>query len=292
VKPCESLRAGEQPATSAVEGLATTNEEPPMAEVLNTVQCIARIDTIVREASKLLVIASPYLDPPAQILSALESAGLRGVRTVVLYRQTNAKEAALKKLAAVKGVELLDAPDLHAKCYINQKEALITSLNLYDWSAQNNFEMGVVVPFPTPEYKVALELLAEHMKLVRSRGSQPAAPAQLLSPLASPLAAPGLGLAAIAKSAPRRPTQAAPSPRTAPVPRARVASTAAATTGFCMRCRASVARNPEKPLCTTCYREWAIYSNPAYVEKFCHGCGKPHASSMSKPLCRGCYAKG
>ena len=33
--------------------------------------------------------------------------------------------------------------DLHAKCYMNENEALVTSMNLYEYSQVNNYEMGI-----------------------------------------------------------------------------------------------------------------------------------------------------
>ncbi len=35
--------------------------------------------------------------------------------------------------------------DLHAKCYLNENEALLTSMNLYEFSQSNNDEMGLIV---------------------------------------------------------------------------------------------------------------------------------------------------
>ena len=35
--------------------------------------------------------------------------------------------------------------NLHAKCYLNENEALVTSMNLYEFSQQNNDEMGILV---------------------------------------------------------------------------------------------------------------------------------------------------
>ena len=35
--------------------------------------------------------------------------------------------------------------NLHAKCYMSERAALITSMNLYEFSQQNNHEMGVLV---------------------------------------------------------------------------------------------------------------------------------------------------
>ena len=34
---------------------------------------------------------------------------------------------------------------MHAKCYLNEKMALVTSMNLYDYSMIKNLEMGVLV---------------------------------------------------------------------------------------------------------------------------------------------------
>ena len=34
---------------------------------------------------------------------------------------------------------------LHAKCYLNEKEAIVTSMNLYSYSQDNNDEMGIYV---------------------------------------------------------------------------------------------------------------------------------------------------
>ena len=35
--------------------------------------------------------------------------------------------------------------NLHAKCYLNGKEALLTSMNLYEYSQEHNDEMGILV---------------------------------------------------------------------------------------------------------------------------------------------------
>lgn len=61
--------------------------------------------------------------------------------------------------------------------------------------------------------------------------------------------------------------------------------------GYCMRCKKSIKMNPEKPLCSDCYKEWKIYSNPEYTEKYCHSCGKPNKGSLLKPVCYECYKK-
>ncbi|MGZ8557454.1 MAG: hypothetical protein ACXWWC_03940 [Chitinophagaceae bacterium] len=48
-------------------------------------------------------------------------------------------------LQSMPGIKLLFHKDLHAKCYFNEKEAIITSMNLYMFSEQNNVEMGIYI---------------------------------------------------------------------------------------------------------------------------------------------------
>ena len=48
-------------------------------------------------------------------------------------------------LQSMPGIKLLFHKDLHAKCYFNEKEAIITSMNLYMFSQQNNVEMGIYI---------------------------------------------------------------------------------------------------------------------------------------------------
>ena len=46
-------------------------------------------------------------------------------------------------LGDMPGIKLLFHKDLHAKCYFNENEAIVTSMNLYMFSQQNNVEMGI-----------------------------------------------------------------------------------------------------------------------------------------------------
>lgn len=41
------------------------------------------------------------------------------------------------------GIRTSLCKNLHAKCYLNENEAIITSMNLYEFSQMNNNEMGI-----------------------------------------------------------------------------------------------------------------------------------------------------
>lgn len=43
-------------------------------------------------------------------------------------------------------IEMYFHPDLHANVYINENVALISSMNLYVYSIENNIGCGVLIP--------------------------------------------------------------------------------------------------------------------------------------------------
>ena len=62
-------------------------------------------------------------------------------------------------------IQIFDVPTLHAKCYINEHEAILTSLNLYEFSRQNNEEMGIYVKNQSEGVVYNNEILLEAARL-------------------------------------------------------------------------------------------------------------------------------
>jgi hypothetical protein len=63
------------------------------------------------------------------------------------------------------------------------------------------------------------------------------------------------------------------------------------TAGICIRCAASIALNPDYPLCEECYEIWARYGDEEYPEEYCHACGEDRSVSYGRPLCKTCWRK-
>ncbi len=58
---------------------------------------------------------------------------------------------------------------------------------------------------------------------------------------------------------------------------------------YCIRCATILPLNIAKPLCLKCYRQWAKFKNPNYIEKYCHGCGDHEVkNNLDNPLCKNC----
>ena len=59
--------------------------------------------------------------------------------------------------------------------------------------------------------------------------------------------------------------------------------------GFCIRCKTTIKKDLEKPLCWDCYKTWSLYEDPFYRENFCISCGEKNNTSFNKPACFKCY---
>jgi phosphatidylserine/phosphatidylglycerophosphate/cardiolipin synthase-like enzyme len=145
--------------------------------------------------------------------------------------------------------------NLHAKCYLNESEALITSMNLYEFSQVNNEEMGILVS-RAEDPALYAEVYEDAFRLIRA-SQEIRVSVERIPPSESK----------IAKS----------KNQTAPV------------SGICIRCKAEIKVDPMKPYCKDCYGSWKQYENPEYEERYCHTCGKPNKSTMLKPTCYDCY---
>ncbi len=150
--------------------------------------------------------------------------------------------------------------DLHAKCYLNEKEAIITSMNLYEFSQVNNNEMGIYIE-KEKDPEIYKDVLEEVNRLIRISDEI---------------------RISVEKTDKNKKIE-----KEIPV----IQRLQNSSGGYCIRCGADLKLNPEQPLCFKCYKAWEIYSNPDYEEKFCHACGKENKTTIDKPFCYNCYKK-
>jgi hypothetical protein len=177
----------------------------------------------------------------------------------LIYGKTEIELSENNWLKSLKSIRTSFCQNLHAKCYLNEKEAIITSMNLYDFSQVNNNEMGIYVT-KAEDAELYSAIYAESMRLVRISDEIKVSVTQV--PKTEPLAKP----------------QA-----TKPTP------TQSNASGFCIRCGAEIKLNPMTPYCGNCYKSWKILSNKEHEEKYCHICGKEHDTMLVKPTCYSCY---
>ena len=229
-----------------------------MADFLTREGIIQHLESIIAEANGEVILISPYIKLDNRIQELLgEQKG--NVDIHVVYRENKLKPNESRFLER-HGIKTSFLKDLHAKCYLNEKEVMLTSMNLYEHSLKNNVEIGLAISKNTDEN------LYNKIRRQVSRWMDDSE---------------GPSIAKHTKQA-SIPTKArARRKATSKVPKI----------GFCIRCKTDLPANPEKPYCKNCYETWSRFENPAYEEKNCHTCGKKHKATLLKPLCSTCYKK-
>ena len=244
-----------------------------MAEFLNTTGVSYHLERVIRNANERLVIISPFLKINPRIKELLEEKDRAKIDIRVVYGKNELRPEENNWLESVASIRTSYRQHLHAKCYMNEEQAILTSMNLLEFSQHNNDEMGILVsrqddPGLFEEIRKEAQRILQASEEVRVKVSR-VEPAETVAP-PPPVAT---------RDTPRAP-QRKPEP-----------SVGIPKVGFCIRDKAAIPANPGKPYCERCYRSWNRYKDPEYEEKYCHICGEGNDSTMVKPLCLPCYRK-
>ena len=235
-----------------------------MAEFLTTTGISYNLEELIKNSDEKLFLVSPYLQIAGSLKHLIEERDLRKIDIRVVYRKDNKINAEdMSFLQELTSVKISACENLHAKCYLNENTAIIASMNLYQYSQQNNREMGIKVEKEN-DPDLYNDIFKEVMVILQTSQQ------------------PEFSVKKIETDAPTASKK---------VPTKINKKHQKKDMGFCIHCGNDLKFNPEKPLCYKCFKSWEKYSNPEYTEKFCHACGNEHSSTVAKPICYACYKK-
>ncbi len=253
-----------------------------MAEALDTHALNMAISDMIDNAKTRLFIISPYLNIYHNLRKAIELADKRGVNTVVIYRKVDDNSDVIQWLASLNHIFIGHSNNLHAKYYGEDSAAIITSMNLYEYSQVNNEELGIFIrskedieAFYDMVYFV--QRILEHCEtiyatikcvFVEEKKIISKIPNYRFSMLEEPI-----NNIVIEEMDPEPPLETEEN----------------TLRGFCIRCGKKIDLDSETYYCDACYTRWKQYNNPNYQEKYCHICGKPEQTSAYKPVCKDCF---
>ena len=225
-----------------------------MAQFLTTTDTSAAIERVIRNAEKELILISAYVYPRIIYLHRLKDAADRGVKITFIFGKRRMDEKVFGLFTEIPNLRIFYLDELHAKCFVNEYEAIVTSLNLLNGSEEKNREMGVRLD-RTADAEAYRECLNEVKSILST---------------ATLVHQTDKGRSVI--------------PKDAPVKKPVVASKR--STGFCIRTGVEIPFNVEKPLSFEAFKTWSKYSDPEYPEKFCHFSGESSnvETSVSKPI--------
>ncbi len=116
-----------------------------MAKFLNTSGTTYHLEELIKKSSDRLILISPYLKLNERIKELLEDKNRLKIDIRIVYGKSDLQPEEINWLKGLDFVRTSFCKNLHAKCYLNENECIITSLNLYEFSQVNNNEMGVLI---------------------------------------------------------------------------------------------------------------------------------------------------
>lgn len=228
-----------------------------MAKFLTTSGISYHLEELIKSTNDRLVLISPYLQINNKIKELIKELDQRKQDTHIVYRDYKISQEDAKWFSNLTNVETKVSKHLHSKCYLNESQAIICSMNLYEFSQVNNDEMGILISkADDPDlyesaYKETTRLLlhAEEV-MITTEGVK-----QLVT------------IAPILKDRPKK---------------------AKLQPGYCIRTGVEIPFDMEKPMSFDAYKKWNKYADPSYPEKFCHFSGEPSKgeTSVNSPILR------
>lgn len=234
-----------------------------MAKYLRTSGISAGVEELIREAHEKLYIISPYLKLSDNIKELLNDKEREKAEVRIIFGKQELNPTEMSYLQNLKYVRLYFSKNLHAKCYLNEKKMIITSMNLYEFSQQNNKEMGILIERDNEADKQVYEEAWRDIESILNNATD-------FSYI----------------EAPKEVEKIREVSTKQPISKVDTKKSNVNQTGYCIRTGVGIPFNVEKPLCYDAFKAWDKYGDPNYPEKYCHFSGEPSngETSVGKPI--------
>ena len=277
-----------------------------MAKFIEGTSLNNQLNRIFREAKEELLLISPYIKLHHRFKKELEAkldtpklaiTVVFGKNEEDLSKSLNLND--LEFFIGFPNIKICYEPRLHAKYYSNEYTAVLTSMNLYDFSQDQNVEAGILIEGKTllgsidPSSLIGdsdkyFKKVADQSKVVFKKAPQYETKYGGLKKkyVSSEIEVNKLEeyFKVRLKDEVTGTPQKAPASKPAPAPEPKAKS----STGFCIRTGVTIPFSPERPMSYEAYKKWAQYEDENYSEKYCHFSGEPSngETSFAKPILR------
>lgn len=260
-----------------------------MATFISDDQIVSCIIDIIRNASSKVIIVSPYIKLHSRISEALaiykknpdiEITIVFGKNEDDMGKSLSAADAEFLK--SLPNIKIYYKANLHAKYYANDSESLVTSMNLYSYSHNENKEMGIYVRtgvLGSSLYSNMQDYINELIDNAENLFNKKAnfSTAFFSKYIDSEIVSDNFQIKSAAPSVSKdfdRPKTIKPS-------------------GYCIRTGTIIDFNLKSPFCKSAYESWSQFKNKEYPEKYCHYSGEASngETSFSKPVLKKNWGK-
>ena len=264
----------------------------------------AELESIFEQAEKHLLLISPYIKLHDRYSSALKAKKENyDLQIVVVFGKNeddyskSMKQEDFNFFKEFPNIQIRYEKRLHAKYYANENSAILTSMNLYTFSQDNNIEAGVLMDkkgligsFTSQDNLDSeafnyFDLVIKQSDLLFSKVPQFEKTNFGLSKRYSGSVIETDKLSDFFENKLKN-VSSYKSERAAfkqPIKQM----------GYCIRTKAQIPFNQKVPMCDSAFQSWKKFSNKEYPEKYCHFSGElaNGETTFSRPILRKNWAK-
>jgi len=131
-------------------------------KLIQPAEISGKIMTLIDQSEQYIIIISPYnkFDNWKKLKNRIEKAQKRGVKISWYIRsKIKGNSEQVKRL----GVTPIEIDNLHCKLYLNEKNAVVTSMNLHEYSDNSSIDIGYFIS-NEEQYKELIEYIRIFIK--------------------------------------------------------------------------------------------------------------------------------
>jgi hypothetical protein len=290
-----------------------------MAKFLTGNELNSELEKLLENANEQIILISPYIKLHDRYASTLKAKiNHHKLKITIVFGKNeenisrSMKQEDFNFFKEFPNIEIRYEKRLHAKYYANEGSAIMTSMNLYSYSQDNNIESGVMTKanllsnlannfltnvtgedsFDNQAWNYFKRVI-DQSELLFSK--EPQFDKGTLSIglnkkyISSNLVVDKLSDFFVEKpmvNSPIRKEHNLGFKKSAIPTQPNIGNGNSVQTGFCIRTGAPIPFNVEKPMSYEAFKSWSKYSDSEYAEKYCHFSGEPSygETSVSKPI--------
>lgn len=264
-----------------------------MGEFVKGNQLNSSLEDIFEYAESHLVLISPYIKLHSRFIDVLKSkVDKHNLEITIVFGKNEdnlSKSLSLDDFELLKNfpnIEIKHEPRLHAKYYANETTALLSSMNLYDFSQNNNIEFGILTKITSTIGNLLGDTLDKdafnYFDQVMNNSDTlfkrvPKYEDKML----------GLTKKYVGSETEINKLEELLTTRSTKTNKKVLSKQSIDSDfGYCIRTKEKIPFNPEKPFSIKAFESWNKFKNKNYKEVYCHFSGELSngETSFSKPI--------
>ncbi|MCQ2606150.1 MAG: phospholipase D family protein [Bacteroidales bacterium] len=277
-----------------------------MAKFITGNELNLEVENVFKNADETLILISPFIKLHERLISVLRTKNSNpNLKIFIVFGKNehdlgkSLRKEDLDFFKDFPNIEIRYEKRLHAKYYANERSAIISSMNLYSYSQDNNIESGVLTETNTALNNLSTLVLdkesldvqaSKYFKVVIEQ-------AELIFKKEPVFEDKMFGLKKEYKESLvtddrideffKDSSQFEKGLYKQKVTRTNEnVQNSSFVKGYCIRTGVEIPFNPQMPMCEEAYKSWSRYKDENYKEKYCHFSGEPSngETSFAKPI--------